>query len=967
MLYLSSCQEDSPKSSIKPQLILQDESIKLRLSTYLEEAAKAEKSGQLDSAILSYSKVSNIYIQAEQWDSLYPIAYNAYRFASKMKEYTGTIRLMDTITITYPQKDTSWAKLAEIKALLHYKSDHIDASIDTYQKIMKIWERHPTSPQLLRAYNMLGIQYTKKGEYPLAESIYHSAITRSIKEKDSLSLRKQYFNLGRGKLAQEDWSKAIQYYHKGQQYVPHLDGFYESNLAEAYLKGNQPTLALKFAIQALEKKQNFTGRSKIHISEIHEVLAAAHLALGNYDQANRFFQQSLEESLNYFPPGHRAIGQSHISIGDSYFQQQLWNLALREYQSAIQIFLPGFQAASLNDCPSSDSLLSKEVWLMEALQNKGKTYIQKYKKSNKLEELKHAANHFMVAVQFINQIKLHYTESGAKSFLGNYSIPYIEEALQTQLLLFQETQESKYQKTAFELAQQATAFLLRESVNEQRAMQLADVPKDTIDLLHNLNAIISETQSAIANTSAQFEKDSLYQTVFQLKKQRLGVLERLESNYPKYFELKHSLKPIPLNQLQDKLDTNTLVIKYFLGQDYLYTFAFSKQSFYTFSQPIDTTFFQHITNFRKTLSDLDYIREQTQQAEEVFLVSSQYLYEQLIAPSHNAFQNEHLDRMLVIPDGLLNYLSFECLMSRPTNSWLNADAYLVHQYAIRYAYFAGLLMKDTQPISSTQNRFLGFGTEYNDKTLDRLEIIEQDTLSNTQVKDILRGKNLGELAFADDEVKEIASLLSGKAFLNSRATKTNFMKHTPHYEAIHVAAHSFIDTENDSTAYIVFNQDSNSEDFLLSLPEIYGLQLNANLIALSACQTGTGALQRSEGVMSLARAFQFAGSNSLIASQWSISDRASSLIMKDFYKALHNGASKDDALRQAKLRYLTDDAISSPAYRIPAYWGAIVLIGDDAPLEFKAVRFGRWWKVIIGGVLLSVIGWILYWRKRENL
>ena len=260
--------------------------------------------------------------------------------------------------------------------------------------------------------------------------------------------------------------------------------------------------------------------------------------------------------------------------------------------------------------------------------------------------------------------------------------------------------------------------------------------------------------------------------------------------------------------------------------------------------------------------------------------------------------------------------------------------------------------------NNKKSRFLGFGTEYDDKTLNRIGAMKQDSIANPQIKETFRDKVLSKLVYADDEVKEVASLLSGKSFLNEQATKINFLKHTPQYEVVHVATHSFIDTENDSTAYIVFNQSNKDDDFLLSLAEIYGLQLDAELIALSGCQTGTGALQRSEGVMSLARAFRFAGSNSMIASQWSISDRASSIIMKEFYAQLKKGASKDEALQQAKLRYLHDDELSSPAYRIPAYWGAMILIGDADPLQFTPARSYIRWLLAAGlGVLILLLGW----------
>jgi CHAT domain-containing protein len=108
--------------------------------------------------------------------------------------------------------------------------------------------------------------------------------------------------------------------------------------------------------------------------------------------------------------------------------------------------------------------------------------------------------------------------------------------------------------------------------------------------------------------------------------------------------------------------------------------------------------------------------------------------------------------------------------------------------------------------------------------------------------------------------------------------------------------------------------------------------LRSGLAVLSACNTGNGSLQRGEGVMSLARAFAFAGCPSTVVSLWSIPDESTSKVMLAFYKNLKNGDKKDIALQKAKLEYLNS---ASPQYSIPNYWGATVIIGDVEAMDFK--------------------------------
>lgn len=944
---------------IKTQLEASEERLQLIFAD-IDKAELAGNNGQIDSAIFWYNEASKGWLALQNWDSLHATAIDALYLSYGFFDFGPVKPYLEKFTkLIPPELDTIKAKFLEIQGFIAYNEGDSELSLSFYKPMLPIWEKYQRDEKLAGVYNMLGILYHNLEDYPLAEQWYRESIRLGLMNFDSLTASNSYDNLGRALLQQGNWKEAIEYINKSYALMPSEDGFHEHNLALAYHSGGQHDKAIKLAHEALQKTSVFEEYNYLGLSEAYRTLGDVYMGADNFENAEKYYQLCLEKLLEETGGGHRDIARARINLGEAYQAKSLWNLAIREYHAAIQIFLSTFEPQSILDCPSRDSLFSREGYLMEALRYKGQCLLKKYEKSKKINELKAASQHFQTAIHFIHQTKLLHTETGAKRFYGeNYSLPYLEDALHAQLRLYEVTQDRKHQEVAFELTQQATAFLLRESVNEQRAMEAAQVPEDTIELLNKLNARIVDIQSAIIDAESTAKVDSLQALMFPLKRSRLNLLEKMEVNYPKYFQLKHALKPIPLSQLQQNLGPDDMAIKYFIGKEQLYIFAFSQQSFEVFIKPLDNTFYQKTADFRKTLSDLDYLRKAPQEAEQLFLSSSHYLYQQLISPVLETFGEERISQLILIPDGILNYLSFECLLTQATDSWLDKEAYLLNDHTISYAYYAGLLLDDTDENSNKKSRFLGFGTEYDDQTLDKIGAMEQDSIANPQIKETFRDKVLSKLAYADDEVKEVASLLSGKSFLNEKATKTNFLKHSPQYEVVHVATHSFIDTENDSTAFIVFNQSDGEDDFLLSLAEVYGLQLNAELIALSGCQTGTGALQRSEGVMSLARAFRFAGSNSLIASQWSISDRASSIIMKEFYTQLKQGVSKDEALQQAKLRYLNNDELSSPAYRIPAYWGAMILIGDAHPIQFKPARSYIGWLLIAGiGLLALLIGW----------
>ena len=140
------------------------------------------------------------------------------------------------------------------------------------------------------------------------------------------------------------------------------------------------------------------------------------------------------------------------------------------------------------------------------------------------------------------------------------------------------------------------------------------------------------------------------------------------------------------------------------------------------------------------------------------------------------------------------------------------------------------------------------------------------------------------------------------------------------------------------------------------------MQFKTGLAVLSACNTGNGELRRSEGVMSLARAFAYAGCPSTVMSLWSIPDESTSKVMLEFYKNLKNGEPKDIALQKAKLEYLEN---CPPQYSIPNEWGATVVIGNISPIDFKS-----WWEkpwfLVLSALLLAIAILLFFKKKRRN-
>jgi CHAT domain-containing protein len=192
--------------------------------------------------------------------------------------------------------------------------------------------------------------------------------------------------------------------------------------------------------------------------------------------------------------------------------------------------------------------------------------------------------------------------------------------------------------------------------------------------------------------------------------------------------------------------------------------------------------------------------------------------------------------------------------------------------------------------------------------------------------------SLEPLPYTREEIKGIRALYPRKAskvYVGPAATEASFKRENlDHFNCLHFATHGLIDEEVPARSGVVFSLvDEKEEDGVLQMNEIFNLNLNADLVVLSACQSGLGKVVRGEGIIGLTRAFMYAGADSVVVSLWNVRDSSTAAFMKSFYKHLRAGKGKAEALRHAKLDMIRSDI---RMYRFPYFWAPFVLIGNGA-------------------------------------
>ncbi len=211
------------------------------------------------------------------------------------------------------------------------------------------------------------------------------------------------------------------------------------------------------------------------------------------------------------------------------------------------------------------------------------------------------------------------------------------------------------------------------------------------------------------------------------------------------------------------------------------------------------------------------------------------------------------------------------------------------------------------------------------------------------------------------EVDSIATIVPMDRYIGDEATKENFLKAAPDAVLLHLATHAEVHDRDPMLSRLVFSP--RSSDPYLYASEIYGLSLKADLVVLSACETGLGQWARGEGVMSLARAFMIAGCPQVVMSLWAVDDRSTAQLMTDFYRGIDSELPPHEALRQAKLNMLDGD---NPVYAHPYYWAGWVPIGGAKAVKLS--RFPPKYVVAIVLILLSLTSMasLIYQRIRRQ-
>jgi CHAT domain-containing protein len=428
---------------------------------------------------------------------------------------------------------------------------------------------------------------------------------------------------------------------------------------------------------------------------------------------------------------------------------------------------------------------------------------------------------------------------------------------------------------AFAVAERSRARNLIDILGRQRLSLAGAVDQQLYDRQNRLKEQIQEQEGLALQATEAKDRQMYAQALEGLRADYQDLLLEIERRRPELLNL-IKVEPVSLRDIRQQLEPGVVLLSYYQLPERLLCWRLERERSSLFILPVTAReLSETIAGYRRMLQNLEPLEQE-----------SRALYDQLLAkPLAGMSQPKALG---IIPHGALHYLAFATLS--------DGRDYVVDRQQLFYLPAASVL-----PYTLSRRR--------PEKNLKVLAIGNPDL-----------GDSALDLPFAEREAATLRwNYPQVTTLLRERATESWVREHIGEFGIVHLASHGEFDPINPLFSAIRLTPDRKANG-KLQADEVFGLNITADLVVLSACQTGLGDIRGGDDVVGLNRAFIFAGTHALMSSLWRVSDVSTAILMKQFYREYARG-DKAGSLRKAMLHVKN-------RYPHPGYWGAFVLTGD---------------------------------------
>ena len=797
---------------------------------------------------------------------------------------------------------------------LHNKAlEYYNKAISLFQKIGNVNANY----FLAETLTAMGNVYEKIDEFDTAERLKLDALNVSIQTfgENHPSTTDALFALGSLYLEQSEPEKALVYHERNNRT---LRAIYQTDY-EQYQGWNY----------------NFMGKTKISLGRIEEGLADMRYSLKILD--------------SLFQGSGVVLAEVAYNMGVEFLTLDQPDSAMKYYQLSLKANSLDFSSNNYLENPSIENLLNGRLYFV-SLVDKAYAFEKSFKQTGDREDLEAALNAVLLAMEYSTELNKDPTiikdQLVFKELISSMNMVGIRVCY----ALYQEEPDRKYLNYAFLLSELNKSSLLLSNISQNLISYETGLAEEFLIQEENLNSKIAYLESKIfelnaGGRAADPELTEYYESeLFDLRQKYDQFLIELRNKEPLYYNIKYDINSIGLTEVQEELLVeDQVMLSYHVDEhDFVYVFTITSNEVTLDKLPgkdlsgIGERYSNYLSNPAASAAE----RAQFEQ--------DRLAMSEILIPE--ALGNTDFRHLIIIADDVLNLIPFD-LFSIPGKALADGgkwyDNTILAQHDVSYANSATLLSYLNKSAAPAQDQMvLALAPSY-----------EQEANEGP----VSERSELAPLIWTAQEVENVKKYFNANVFLGQNASEARFKDDSPRHSIVHIASHALLDERDPFLSKLVMAQNvtDSINDGTLNTREILGLSIPAEMIVLSACNTGVGDIVTGEGVISLANSFFYAGSQSLVMTLWTANDESSTFIMDQFYKNLAAGKRKSEALRLAKLAFLeTADDIRSHPY----YWAHFIVNGNDSPI----VRGGLAWYYWLLIALLASMAYGIISRKRRT-
>jgi len=821
----------------------------------------------------------------------------------------------------YSELARSYHKLA----FKHLRDRNYEKALDLYQKALAVriaaFGRY--HKEVSRSYNSIALVYRHMGNLKEADSYYYKSLLIKLRrfERIDETFFRNFKFIDRNRVKQKFYTeakrelgKSLKVYLETYGGSHHLSGIIYENIGIIYTLEGDFERAMENFRRALKIRTELFGEDSLEVADTYHDIGTAMILKREFPQAENFLKESLGVKVRKLGEGHLFTGDTLFQLGKLYFLQGNHDQSLRYLQDALTALIRGFSPVSVCDNPHLDEQLYFKKDLLKVLSLKAEAFRLRYSLNlDRVNDLNCSFNTYLKCVELVELMRDQYTPDEYNPEFESVSREIFASALNTSMDLFRMTGSEEYRWEALRFSEQGKASLLWGMITESEAKEFAGIPPELLEREIELRKEIVRLELLLEREYLKGEKISpirkklLENSYFENRNKYQKLIDKLEKEYPEYFDLKFRTWVPDLEKIRQGLNQDEVILEYFLTDKRLYIFLLSRDEFVTREVEVDQDFRESIRNFYRSIVKIE---------EAAFLRTAPVLFDHLVAPVSPFIAGKK--DITIIPDGELFLIPFEALIpdSQDTGSFSGLD-FLVKHHSFSYHYSIVLRNTRMSGNGSPSRNFLGFAPVFKYKVQAVFEPVI---------------KSLPSLPGTAEEVRSIMDIfrmkgIGTRGYFYGDATESEFKRILKEQEFgfIHIATHTVNNRENPLLSGLIFAGDTGpgeEEDGVLFSREIYNLKLKTPLLVLSSCESGAGKLVKGEGVLALNRGFFFAGAQNIIFSLWMVEDRSTSKLMVELYKNILEGGAFRDSLREAKLSLISD-----PYTAFPKYWSSFILFG----------------------------------------